>query len=127
MQLPTNRTAACSALLTLFLLAGCVSGPPQTLENLAVPADFTFAGTQAVQVSVTASAASLPASGAMLSLLNAGGQVVFQGAVRPDRPVSANLAFPAADSSVTAVLQAKGMADQTVRVAIKGGAAAVSF
>ena len=127
MQLPTNRTAASSALLILGLLAGCVSGPPQTLENITVPADFTFAGTQPVQVSVTASASSVPASGAMLSLLNVDGKIIFQGAVRPDRPVSAKLAFPAADTSVTAVLQAKGMADQTARVAIKGGAAAVSF
>ena len=79
------RVIAVLALGLFPVLAACLSKPslPQSLATISVPPNFTFPGTQPVEVTVTARpGGSVPEAGAMLSINRADGKLVYQGALR---------------------------------------------
>ena len=78
---------------------------PTSLADATVPADFTFATTQAVTVDVKVSAEVLPAgeTGALV-IASPTGRFLYRGAVQSGIPLQLKLALPTAQTVVDANL-----------------------
>lgn len=89
-----------SAALTFCVGLGCspASEPsdtaPATLSEVRIPADFTFATTRAVALSVRASAETLGAPAARLEVRNATGHTLVRGTLQAGRTLALDLALP---------------------------------
>ena len=93
------------AVTTIGILAllGCKPAPQQALKDVKVPAGFTFATSHGVDVSLTAAASALPASGkAALDIARADGKVLFRGQIDAINPVHLRLSVPLKDGALLA-------------------------
>jgi len=119
-----------SALLGGILVLGsaCQRAPQQRLQDVKVPAGFTFASTRPVQVSVTAAASALPASGsARLEIAQADGKLLYRGQAVASRSLSIKLGVPLADAKLFATLYASNGTATRLALPILGSAATGSF
>lgn len=93
---------------TTFATAAACSEPaaprPETLADVRVPADFTFATTRAVGLSVSASAARTGPGAAGLTVARLDGKVLYRGPITADRPVELSLMVPTKDSELELTL-----------------------
>lgn len=99
----------------LVTVVGCAQGtdgtnnPEQkTLRDVEIPADFTFATSRAVALTVGASEASIGAPTAALEVARADGAVLYRGPLSVSTPLTLNLAVPTKDSALKLKISANG-------------------
>lgn len=120
-----------AALLSFALLAplactnGPDDGPPQTLDDIAIPEDFAFETKRPVALTVRASA-DVVQQGAAVEIARDDGRVLFKGPIVADRDLELKVAVPTKDRRV----RVKIMNRETTRSAeidIEGGEGAAEF
>jgi hypothetical protein len=119
-----------TVLLGGILLSGgaCHRAPEQRLQDVKVPAGFTFASTRPVQVSVTAAESALPARGsARLEIAQADGKLLYRGRAAASTPLTIKLGLPLADAHLVATLYASDGVATHLTLPILGSAASGSF
>lgn len=97
---------------------------PEGLRAIEIPADFDFATTRGVALTVTADGLTEAAG---LTVMTAQGDVLYRGAVRPGAPFEARLGLATKDAAVRLVLN-PGRPDQQLAFApVVDGRAAHHF
>lgn len=121
------RTSFINALAgaALVSVVGCAqqgtetSNPeqPQSLRDVQIPEDFTFATSRGVALTVAADEASIGAPSAALEVARADGRVLYRGPIAAGTPLNLNLAVPTKDNALKLKLNANGT-ERTAEVAI---------
>jgi len=125
------QALAGAALLTVV---GCAQGTdgtngtdePTSLRDVEIPADFTFATSRAVALTVAASQETLGAPSAALEVQRADGRVLYRGPLSAQTPLTLNLAVPSKDDTVKLKLSANGQ-EHLADVAISAEGAEHTF
>lgn len=81
---------------------------PQTLRDVEIPEDFTFATSRGVALTVAANEATIGAPTAALEVARADGRVLYRGPLSVGSPLTLNLAVPTKDDSLKLKLSANG-------------------
>lgn len=118
----------------LVSVVGCAQGTegganpdePKSLRDVEIPADFTFATSRAVALTVSASQESIGAPAAALEVQRADGRVLYRGPLSVQTPLTLNLAVPTKDDSVKLKLSANGQ-EHTADVSINADGAQHTF
>lgn len=115
----------------LLGLAACADGPstPQTnpgsLQETAIPADFTFQTNRAIRVAVSASPAMVQ-QGAALEIVRADGRRLYRGPIQADRAVVLDAVIPTKDNTVSARLLARDEV-RTAQIDVSSGNGVTRF
>ena len=113
-------------------VAGCSvdQATPKPIGNIrggTVPAGFTFADTQAVGVTLSASKTLFGVKGtAGVEVSSADGKLLYQSVLRAGQSLKAQVAVPAKDGALRVTLRTQGV-EKNSSVAIANGAAAYTF
>jgi hypothetical protein len=118
----------------LVTVVGCAQGTgdsntpdqPQTLRDIEIPQDFTFATSRAVSVTVSAAQATIGADTGALEVARADGRVLYRGPLSVSQPLTLNLAIPTKDDVVKLRLSANGQ-EHTAEVALGADGATHAF
>jgi hypothetical protein len=126
MKLACN--AAAMMTLGIVALTGCHAAPQQSLSEVAVPADFTFATSRGVDINLTAAASALPPNrSGELDIARADGKTLFRGQLSAARPFHLRLSVPLADAELIATVEGPSGAKTTIKLPIANGAAVYAF
>ncbi len=118
----------------LVTVVGCAQGAgdagntdqPKTLRDVEIPADFTFATSRAVALTVGATEESIGAPTAALEVARADGAILYRGPLSVATPLTLNLAVPTKDSALKLKISANGQ-EHLAEVAIGADGAQHTF
>src|SRR5687767_7796915 len=79
---------------------------PTSLREVQVPADFTFATSKAVALTVAAEEAAIGAEQGSIEVARTDGKVLYRGPIKAGEPLAVNLAIPSKDERVDITLRA---------------------
>ena len=122
------------AAAALMSVLGCAQGTgegntpeqPQSLRDVQIPQDFTFATSRAVSVTVSANAETLGAETGALEVARADGRVLYRGPLSVSQPLSLNLSVPTKDDVVKLRLSANGQ-EHTADVSLGANGGTYTF
>jgi hypothetical protein len=131
--MPIRPSFTVSLALCVLASAGCnPSTPveqvaPVPLAEVTVPADFRFANTQPVEVTVRAASGLLaPGEQGSLEVVSAAGKTLFRGPLRAGESAQLRLSLPLADTSLSATL-ATGSGTASAKSTLSGGVVALEL
>ncbi len=105
---------------------GQPAGEGAGLRDVEVPADFTFATSRPVALTVQADPAVVGGQAAGLEVRRLDGAVLYRGPLLPDRPLEVSLALPTTDDALELHL-ATGAEPRVERVALTGARTSYAF
>ncbi|MCK6548497.1 hypothetical protein L6R52_21805 [Myxococcota bacterium] len=125
----TLSAFALTAALSASTITACTepaAPPPESLAEVTVPADFTFATTKPVALSVSATADKLGGGQGAIAVERVDGKVLFRGPIEAGKPLQVKLMVPSKDDDLKLKLFAKG-GELTAQVAVASGSATHTF
>ena len=111
----------------LALPLGCYEATPppegpQSLREVQVPADFTFATSKPVALTVAAESGAIGGEQGALEVARADGKVLYRGPITAGERLALNLAIPSKDERVEITLRANDKETKASVAVINGSA-----